>query len=575
MSCVINHDIQLPDSTGASPATGPGSRWGRLARAALAGILAAAVALGVAELIAGLVGPNSSPVVAVGGVVIDATPRPVKDFAIATFGQNDKVALVVGTLVLIVLFAVAFGLLALRSRPVGIAGVGVFGLIGAVAAVTRPAGGILDALPSLVGAVAGSVALVAMIDPLVGPGVRRQPASVAAVAAGSSATDLPATRATDAAVGRLREGLGHQDRKGLSMDRRGFFIAGGIAAGVAAAAGGAGALLQRRFNVAETRQALSITTPADAAAGLPAGADLSGQVPGLTPLFTDNRGFYRVDTAITVPQVDPTTWTLRIHGRVRNEMSLTLDDLMRRDDLIERDITMTCVSNTVGGDLAGAARWIGVPLAKLLQEAGVERGADQVFTTSADGWTCGTPTEDCLRAENAMLAFSMNGEPLPTEHGFPVRMLVPGLYGYVSATKWIVDMELTTFDEADSYWVQRQWDVTAPIKTASRIDTPRVTGVKPGAVAIAGVAWAQTRGISKVEVQIDGRDWQEAELAPETNVQMWRQWMLPWQATAGQHTLSVRATDGTGALQTKDRAEPFPNGASGWQTLQIFIASSP
>jgi DMSO/TMAO reductase YedYZ molybdopterin-dependent catalytic subunit len=537
--------------------------WPRRVRAAIAGIIAALVALGVAELIAGLIGPNSSPVVVVGGAVIDATPRPVKDFAITTFGESDKIALVIGTLALIVVFALAIGLLSLRDRRIGVAGIALFGALGALAAFTRPTGDILDTLPSILGAVVGAGALLLMIAALTQP----------AVEAADSDRSVEARRSNQSTglLDNLRQNLARRDRKSTSMDRRGFFIASGVAAGVAAITGSAGTLIQRRFDISNARAALDIQTPADAAAAVPAGADLAAEVPGLTPLFTDNADFYRVDINITVPQVSPTDWSLRIHGRVRNELTFSLADLMSRDDIIERDITITCVSNTVGGDLAGSARWIGVPLRNLLGEAGVEDGADQVLTTAVDGFTIGTPTEDCLRTENAMLAFAMNGEPLPAEHGFPVRMLVPGLYGYVSATKWIVDMELTTFDAVDPYWVQRDWDVTAPIKISARIDTPASVGVKTGDLVIAGVAWAQTRGIDRVEVRIDRGDWQEAELAAETNVQMWRQWRLPWRAETGQHTLTVRATDQFGELQTEERAEPFPNGAAGWHTLQVFI----
>lgn len=559
---MITRDSDVRDR---NVSTDQASGWARRFWAALAGILAAAVALGVAELVAGLVGPNSSPVIAVGGAVIDATPRPVKDFAIATFGESDKIALVIGTLVLIVVFAIVVGLVSLRRRLIGVAGIALFGLIGALAAVTRPIGGLLDALPSLIGAVAGSYALVAMISRLTGTEHSTDDRQ-------QHEGDDDSPDRNDGLLDKLRAGLGHQDRKGTSMSRRGFFVASGVAAGVAAVAGGAGTLLQRRFSVGEARQAIDIGSPADAAAPLPAGADLAEEIDGLTPLFTDNAEFYRVDTAITVPQVSPADWSLRIHGRVENEMSLSFEDLMQRDDLIERDITLSCVSNTIGGDLAGGARWIGVPLANLLEEAGVESGADQVLSMSVDGYTCSTPTEDCLQIENAMLAFSMNGEPLPTEHGFPVRMLVPGLYGYVSATKWVVDLELTSFDEVEAYWTERGWDATAPIKTFSRIDVPQSVGVSAGEVAIAGVAWDQSVGIERVEVRIDDGDWAEVELAPETNIQMWRQWVLRgWQAESGQHSLTVRATNKEGETQTDERVDPFPNGASGWHTVQVFV----
>lgn len=542
------------EARSAQPAEQRTGRWPLRLRAALAGFLAAGVALGVAELLAGIVGPNASPVVAVGSAVIDATPRPVKEFAIATFGEKDKIALVAGTLALILVFSIVVGLLSLRSRRLGAAGIALFGLLGAAAAFTRPVGDVLDTLPSLLGAAAGIVALLAMLVPLNGP-----------------APEPDRTRSSEKLRDSFRDSMFSRNRKDGALDRRGFFIAGGIAAGVAAVTGGAGTLLQRRFDVGAARAALDLPAAADGAAAVPTGADLSTAVPGLTPLFTDNADFYRVDVNITVPQVSPTDWSLRIHGRVRNELTFSLADLLARDDIIERDITLTCVSNTVGGDLAGAARWLGVPLKNLLEEAGVEDGADQVVTTAVDGFTIGTPTQDCLDTENAMLAFGMNGEPLPAEHGFPVRMIVPGLYGYVSATKWLVDMELTTFAEVAPYWVQRGWVEQAPIKMSARIDVPATLGTKAGDLTIAGVAWAQTRGIAKVELRIDNGDWQETELAPETNVEMWRQWRMPWRAEVGQHTLSVRAFGQDGEQQTEDRADPFPSGASGWHTLQVFI----
>ncbi len=252
-------------------------------------------------------------------------------------------------------------------------------------------------------------------------------------------------------------------------------------------------------------------------------------------------------------------------------MTLTFDDLIKRE-LIERDITITCVSNEVGGDLAGHARWLGAPLKALLDEVRPEAGADQIVTKSADGWTCGTPTSVCRDGRDAMLAVAMNGEPLPVAHGFPVRMLVPGLYGYVSATKWIVDLELTTFDDFDPYWVRRGWTAQAPIKTASRIDTPRPFA-KPErgqTVTVAGVAWAQHRGIDKVEVRVDGGPWQTATLAAEANVESWRQWSWQWRVErSGGHTIECRATDRTGQTQTEDRAAPFPDGSTGWHSVVV------
>ncbi|MCW2701714.1 MAG: oxidoreductase molybdopterin binding protein [Blastococcus sp.] len=534
---------------------GPGLR--RLL-AAMAGLLAAAVALGIAELGAAGVGPESSPLVAVGDAAITLTPESVKHFAITTFGRNDKIALVVGTLVVIALYSLAVGLLSLRSRRVGAAGIAAFGLVGFVAATTRPAGGLLDGLPSLIGAAAGVVALVRLIAPLALAPARPQPPST------------PGPAGDGAGIDRLREALGAGDRKGAALDRRRFFLTSGVAVGVAALAGGGGRLLQRRFDVAAARDQLALPRPASPAAALPAGADLSRRVDGITPLFTTNREFYRVDTAISVPQVRPADYRLSMTGMFDFPRSYTLRDLMGRSDLIERDITLTCVSNEIGGRLAGTARWLGVPLGALLRENGVASGSDQLVCRSVDGMTIGAPTRSALEVEDAMLAFGMNGEPLPVEHGFPVRMLIPGLYGYVSACKWLADIEATTYDAFDAYWVQRGWAEDGPIKVASRIDTPaHLRAFDAGRRAIGGVAWAQTRGIDRVEVKVDDENWVEAELSPQVGADLWRQWMLPHHFRAGPHTVTVRATTTDGETQTDDRADPFPDGASGWHSVQV------
>ncbi len=571
--------------------------WVRRGLSALAGLIAAALALGIGELLAGLVGPNSAPVVAIGGAVIDATPRPLKDFAITTFGENDKIALVVGTLVLLAVFAMVLGLLSWTRLRLAAAGVLLFGIIGAAAAITRPTGTVLDTLPSIVGALAGAAALVYMITEL----GRRTASAEMAVPASSAATSkdkpIAAEKAQRAAVERageaedgadavakrqhadetlvakLRQRLAGVDRSTGSLNRRGFFLAGGLAAGAAVVAGGAGTLLQRRFAVSEARADITLPNPSSPAPALPPGADLSESVEGLTPLFTDNNDFYRVDTAITVPQVSPSDWSLRIFGMVDQEVELTFEDLMNRDDLIERDITLACVSNQVGDKLASTARWIGVPLKNLLDEAGIKSGADQLVSRSVDGMTIGTAIAAATDTEDAMIAIGMNGEPLVVDHGFPARMLIPGQYGYVSACKWIIEIEATTFDAFDAYWVERDWDREGPIKVFSRIDTPQ--GLRPvtsGPRMVAGIAWAQTRGIAKVEVMIDGADWAEADLSPEVSKDIWRQWTYPVDFDAGSHSIVVRATDQNGEMQPEERVSPFPNGATGWHNIVASVS---
>jgi DMSO/TMAO reductase YedYZ molybdopterin-dependent catalytic subunit len=545
-----------------APATGPdghggGGRLhdGRRPLAAVAGLLSAGVALGGAELVAGLIGPQASPVVAVGDTVITLVPEPVKAFAITTFGEDDKIALVVGTLVVIALYAAVLGVLALGRRAVGVAGIALFGVIGAAAAVTGPAGGPLDALPALVGALAGTVALLALLAPLT-------------VAAADSTTRRPDDEAPLAE--RLRTSLGAGDRKGAGLDRRRFFLTSGAAVGAAVVTGGAGRLLLRRLDVGGARADLALPAPASPAAALPAGADLAESVDGLTPLFTRNREFYRVDTAITVPQIRPADYELSLTGMFDSPRTYTLDDLLGRDDLIERDITLTCVSNEVGGRLAGTARWLGIPLGAFLRENGIQSRSDQLVCRSSDGMTIGAPTRSALEVEDAMIAFGMNGEPLPVEHGFPVRMIIPGLYGYVSACKWMVGIEASTYDAFDVYWTERDWAAQAAIKVASRIDTPAPLRRFPaGRRPIAGVAWAQTRGISAVEVRVDDGEWLPAQLSRQVDADLWRQWVVRHDFAPGSYQLTVRATSAEGELQTEERAAPFPDGSSGLHSIRV------
>ncbi|WSV65962.1 molybdopterin-dependent oxidoreductase [Streptomyces sp. NBC_01013] len=512
-------------------------------------MIAGFCALAVAELVAAVVRPEAGPVAAVGGAVIDRAPPALKDFAVRNFGTNDKLVLQLGILALLAVFAMAVGVLALRHRLLGSAAVLVFGVVGAVSAVGRPEGGPSDALPSLVGAVVAAGVLYVLAG-------RLTPAPGPSPAAG---------------------GKGGEPAPG-TFDRRGFVVAAGVAAAASAGAG----LLGRRLTSAvqagadASRRDLVLPVPDSAAPAVPAGADL--RIRGLSPFVTPNKSFYRVDTALVVPRVDAGEWRLRIHGKgVTRPMTLSFQDLLRRE-IIERDITLACVSNEVGGPYVGNARWIGVRLAGLLREAGVKppsRGgaADQIVSRSVDGMTIGTPVEDVMDGRDALLALGMNGEPLPFEHGFPVRMVVPGLYGYVSACKWIKDIELTTFDDYDAYWVKRSWSPQAPVKTESRIDTPRpFASPKAGTIPVAGVAWAQHRGIQRVEVRVDDGPWNTARLAAEDSRDTWRQWVWDWPATSGNHTLEVRATDRTGATQTGRRVGTVPNGATGWHSVVVDVS---
>ena len=527
-----------------SSRTEPGGRH-RLAGAVL-GVLSGAAAIGASQIAAGMVGGASSPVIAVGSTAIDATPEWLKSFAIRTFGSKDKLALLVGIGVVLVIAAALLGIAAIRRPRVGAIGLLVFGAVGVLASITRPSAGLVDAIPAILGTAVGLVAFRYL----------------------RGATGLPdPTRSSppdDVETDRVKREPVPQ------LDRRRFLVAGVVVAGAAAVSGAVGQYLVRRMSASASRAAVLMPHPFSSASPVPPGADL--HIPGLGSFITPNDRFYRVDTALIVPAVDADGWQLRIHGMVEHEMTLDYDQLTARPT-IERDVTLTCVSNEVGGEYIGNARWVGVPLAPLLEEAGVLSGADQLVSRSSDGWTAGTPTALVMDGRDAMLAVSMNGEPLPLEHGFPVRMVVPGLYGYVSATKWLVDLELTTFDAFDPYWIERGWSKQAPIKTQSRIDTPRASArIQPGEVVVAGVAWAQHRGIEGVELSVDDGPWMPAELAAEDTVDTWRQWMYRWNATAGAHRLSVRATDGTGVTQPSREAPPFPDGATGNHTIVVDVA---
>lgn len=506
----------------------------------LAGLAAAAVAVGLGELVAVWTGPRSAPLIAVGGAVVDAVPEPVKAFAISVFGVYDKVALLVGTSLLLAVFAALVGLAARRDFRWGVAGIALFGLIGAAAAVTRPNAGPTAVLPSLLGAAAA----VGVLHVLLRSAAQAEGAAGAIAASGESRAVRDAGR-----------------RRFLRWSVAGF--------GGALVAGLLGRALAARQGVQQAREAIKLPAPGNPAPALPATVD--PPVNGLSPYVTPDDVFYRIDTALVVPQVDPETWRLRIHGRVARPLTLTFDQLLARP-MIERYVTLACVSNEVGGDLIGNAKWLGVPLKDLLDEVGPLDGADQVVSRSVDGWNCGTPTAALRDGRDAMLAVAMNGQPLPVEHGFPVRMVVPGLYGYVSATKWVTELELTSFADFDAYWVRRGWSAQGPIKTESRIDVPRDGGaVSPGEVVVAGVAWAQHRGITAVEVRVDDGPWQPADLAGTVSPDTWRQWTFRWDATPGSHTLAVRAADTTGQVQTETRQDPVPDGATGWHTISVQV----
>jgi DMSO/TMAO reductase YedYZ molybdopterin-dependent catalytic subunit len=502
---------------------------------ALVGILTAAVALGVAELAAAITGPASAPVVAVGETAINLTPIPVKDFAIVHFGSHDKEALLAGIVAMLIVFAAVIGILAIRKIVYGLAGLAAFAGLGAAAAINLPGSTALDVVPTIVGVSVAAAALVALVH-TVRPGRPGHPGE----------STEPAVR-----------------------DRRHFLVAAGSAAALAALAGGVGDVLLRRFSIANLRSLVRLPAPAVLAPPLPAGTELS--IPGLSSFYTPNSSFYRVDIDLVLPEVSPDDWTLVIDGMVSRPIELTFAQLLAMP-LTETDITLVCVSNQVGGPYAGNARWLGAPLAALLRRAGVRAGADQVLSSAADGMTISTPLTKIMDGKDALLAVGMNGQPLPVEHGFPARMLVPGLYGYTSATKWVTKLTLTTFAAQKAYWTQRGYVAEAPIHTESRIDVPKpLAQVKAGQVTVAGVAWAPAKGIAAVEVSVDSGAWRTARLAAADGIDTWRQWMWDWDAVPGLHTLQVRATDSTGATQVSQRAGVFPAGATGWDSTVVTV----
>jgi DMSO/TMAO reductase YedYZ molybdopterin-dependent catalytic subunit len=492
------------------------------------GILAALVGIAAGHLVAALIDPASSPVLAIGSTVIDLTPTPVKEWAVANFGTADKPILVGSVMAGAALLAAVGGVLARRRFALGAGVLVALVAIAGVAAVARPTAGALDLLPSLATALTGVGALWWLTR--------------------SAAGVTPETPGSEAGEG--------------SPTRRGVLIAAGASAAVAAVMGGAGRLISSfRADPAD----VALPAPADPAPPFPRGLD--DKIQGIAQFRTPTDDFYRIDTRLTLPTLGVEDYELVIDGDVENELTFSFEDLTQMD-LIERDITLTCVSNDVGGPYVGGARWLGVRLTDLLDRAGVGGTADQILSTDVDGMTISTPLDVATDGRDAMIAIGMNGEALPREHGFPARMVVPGLYGYVSACKWITRMTLTTYDAQQAYWTERDWATEGPIKISSRIDTPKsFETIEAGDTFIAGVAWAQDRGVGKVEVKIDGSDWQEAKLGPSAGVDYWRQWYLPWQADPGQHTLSVRATTQDGEVQTPVKAMPFPDGSSGYQSI--------
>jgi len=498
-------------------------------RAGFAGAVSAGLALGLTELVAGITELVPSAIASVGGVVIDISPRFVKELAISIFGTADKGVLAIGTAVVGVLIGWFVGRATLRRPWVAWAAFGAFALLGILAA----ADGVGGNLPLTILAISGAALIGALA---------------------------------------LRSMLRESPTDGLAAnDSRRRFLTQAAGAGVAAAIAGLGGRQLIIARSEEVRQ--SVTLPAaDLSVPMPPPESQFAAIADLTPIVASNDEFYRIDTALVVPRPDPETWRLRITGMVDNELSFSLDDLTNMV-LYEEYVTIACVSNEVGGDLIGNAKWTGVKLTDLLDAAGVQDTAEQIYSRSVDGWTSGFPVELAYDGREPLVAIGMNGEPLPPSHGFPARLIVPGLYGYVSATKWVEEIELTTWDDVDGYWIPRGWAKEAPIKTQSRIDHPRRDQkLAENPLVLAGVAWAPTRGIAMVEVQLDDGPWLECELTSPLSDRAWVQWKTEIEAPPGSHIARVRATDGTGETQTEVEQRPAPDGATGYHEISFELA---
>jgi len=502
----------------------------------VAGAVAAGVSLGAAELVSGFDAAGTSLVSAIGDELVDRFAASLKDLAVRLFGTNDKAALVVGIVVVSLGIGATLGAMARRHPAVAAAGFTGFGVVGATAYARSPlASAAVGVVAAAVGVAAGLVSLRLLLR------------------LGSAPTPAPPVGAGPAAG---------------AASRRVFLATAGALAVGAAGSAALGRKLRATDPGASYRATATLPAPASAVA-LPATQPFAPA--GLSPYVTPTADFYRIDTALVVPRVDPASWRLDVGGRVDRPFSLTLEELLAMD-AVEVPVTLQCVSNEVGGDLVGNAVWQGVPLASLLERAGVRPEGTQVVGRSVDGWTAGFPTELVDGERTALVAYAMNGEVLPARHGFPARLVVAGLYGYVSATKWLRSIELTRLEDVDGYWVPRGWAKDGPVKTTSRIDVPRSSETLPaGPVAIAGVAWAPTRGIRAVEVQIDDGAWQPCELGAAASDETWVQWHLRWDASPGEHVLRVRAVDGTGAVQDDEVRPPRPDGATGLHTRRVRI----
>ena len=578
----MTDEQSIEDNPGSSPGAAPS------VMGALAGAAGAAVGLGFGELIEGASESIPSLVVAVSELFNDYTPGDVVRFSIDNFGTSQKTLLTVGIVIGTLALGGVLGRFAVRGRPrVTLAGFALFGLLGGWTAARNP---LSPAVASWIVGLAAA-ALAAGTTLLLANRIARRAATAPSI--------LPVD------PGRPGPADGAGVPRSEPTTRRAFFVYAAGAGAAALAMVGIGRTLRgqsaaEQFLETNTLRSAATTTsvpsPTTDAAAAPASTTsttapatagpsvqeqvatldtLDGDVAGISSYVTPNDSFYRIDTAFgQVPQIDPTSWRLRFTGMVDNPYELSFDQIQAMD-LSDYVITLSCVSNQVGGNLVGNAVWTGVPLSVLLDRAGVQPGADQVVGRSVDDWTAGFPTPVVYDGRNAILAIGMNDEFLPTNHGFPARLVVAGLYGYVSAVKWIDEIHLTTWDGFDGYWVPRGWSKEGPMKTQSRIDVPAAgRGLTAGQTTpIAGIAWAPTRGIERVEVNVDDEGWLPCQLGEALGDESWVQWHREWTPTEGRHRIQVRATDGNGVTQSSREVDPAPNGAEGWHTITVTVDS--
>lgn len=537
-----------------APAARPRGSW---AVSALGGLLTTILAMALGHVVAALLNPAASPVLVVGATVIDLTPTPVKEWAVAEFGTADK-PLLIGTVVAAtLLLAAAAGIVAARWFRSGLVLLMLLVATAGVLALTRPFASPVDVVPAIVTALVAGFTLWWWFH--------RLPHLLPPTSHPGADSDSDSSDSSDSSD------FGQPERSTppTGPSRRGVLLASGAIAVLATASGAVGQWIA----TVKTRIGnIALPKPVASDPPLPEGLDVLEGIDGISPFRTPVDDFYRVDINLSVPVVDHNEWTLRVDGDVARPFTIDFDELLAMD-MVERDITMTCVSNAVGGEYVGSARWLGVPLVDLLERAEVGRDADQILSTAVDGFTISTPLDVATDGRDALVVVGMNGEPLPREHGFPVRLVIPGLYGFVGSTKWLTQLTLTTYEEQEAYWTERDWATDAPVKISSRIDVPRSGETRStGEVVIAGVAWAQSSGIGAVEVQIDGGPWTPAELGPDAGTDYWRQWFYRWNSTdQGRHSVTVRAKNNDGETQTDVQMRSFPEGSSGLHTRAITL----